>query len=194
MLECELPRAISDDAGAGAAGGEEVLVSWAWAESATAEMPLSSELLLSESRVTRFAASPRPRVLRVQPAAGLSLGGFEVEVHGEGFLPKAQLTCRFGAVGGAASVPAAFVSSALVRCIAPAHVPGSVPLEVSNNGLEFSDGGHTVEFVTGLEVDALWPTSGPSHGGTWVALIGRGFTAADGVEVPGSAVCRFGGV
>ena len=73
-----------------------------------------------------------PRYGTVSGADGGEAGG-SVRVHGSNFAPVArgQLVCQWGLRPPA---EATFVSSELVRCVAPPHPSGAVLVGVSNNG------------------------------------------------------------
>lgn len=68
-------------------------------------------------------------ITNLHPAGGPTHGRTAVTVTGTSFEPN--ITCRFGGVFQDAVT---FVSASLVECGAPPHVPGSVALELSNNG------------------------------------------------------------
>ena len=70
--------------------------------------------------VHAFHYHPQPAVFWVGPILGAA--GTEVAVHGENFPNVTTLTCRFGA----AAVPAHWLSSSLLTCLAPALPPGAL--------------------------------------------------------------------
>ena len=69
-----------------------------------------------------FDLLPEPMVSSIAPSSGAFTGGALVAVSGTGFANRTQdghrLSCRFGAAA-AATVPASFVSSTLVKCVVP---------------------------------------------------------------------------
>jgi hypothetical protein len=86
---------------------------------ALAELPSAAE----------FTFTWPPGFEALRPARGPARGGTPVRLHGHGFANAPGLICRFGGV----SVAAQWVSEAEVRCLAPAHTPGTVAVQVSVN-------------------------------------------------------------
>ena len=97
----------------------------------------------------------------------------------------AGLGCRFGdgvlneLTGEIEPVPALWVSASELRCVTPAHAPGSVSLALTaNGGADFSAGAQgeaTVRFVSQLALLSVSPASGPVTGGTMLTLRGTAF-------------------
>ncbi|MED6307675.1 MAG: IPT/TIG domain-containing protein, partial [Planctomycetota bacterium] len=91
----------------------------------------------SSSGVT-FTYLPAAAVSSVSPESGAAEGGTPVTVSGTGFSSAAAalgaLQCRFGST----VVPAALVSASTIVCNSTHATPGSVALEVSNNGRDFT--------------------------------------------------------
>jgi hypothetical protein len=132
----------------------------------------------------RYEFMGTPAVELVDPATAPASGGAEVTVWGFNFTNREGLSCAFGDV----VVPATYYSEREIRCRAPRRVPGSVVLEVSMNGEDFTVSGHTFLFMADASVVGIEPDSGPIVGGTIVRVMGNFF-------VPGSGlVCRFGDV
>lgn len=95
--------------------------------------------------------------------------------------------CRFGND----ATPARWVSSTLVRCSTPAHVPSRVPVAVSLNAVDFEGGGGSssafFEFKDPMQVLSVAPASGPLDGaGVPVAVHVAHVTNTS------SLACRFG--
>ena len=114
------------------------------------------------------------------------LGGEQiVRVHGSGFIERpGRLACRFSGVG---DVLATFVSPSEVHCRAPiATAAAAVTVEVSNDGVTFSDDGAVFAFREPVFVASISPEAGPETGGTVVVLHGSGFSRAF------AYACEFG--
>jgi hypothetical protein len=124
-----------------------------------------------------------PRLSKVAPSTGSSAGGTAVLVSGVGFsAAHGAIWCRFDEL---VVVAAEYVSAVAVTCRTPAHDLGAVGVEVSVDGVEWSNA--VVYTYTGfINVGELSPVSGPARGGTPVVVRGSGFLA-----VP-TLVCRFG--
>ena len=86
-----------------------------------------------------FAASPLEftyvsvSVSRLSPTLGPTAGSSTVTVTGSGFLSTA--TCLFGT---AASTAATYQTANMLLCRSPVNGAGSVAVEVSNNGVQYS--------------------------------------------------------
>jgi len=84
--------------------------------------------------VPKFGVLPKDPDIH---ASGPDDGGTETLVHGQNFMERLKTLCRFGTT----TVSAHVTEPSRVRCISPAHVDGVVPVEVSQNGLDYSVGG-----------------------------------------------------
>jgi hypothetical protein len=140
-----------------------------------------------------FIYQTEAAVASVAPQAGPVGGNTTVTVHGSGFLDAPTLRCRFGddAWEEAFVVPARFVSPDELECVSPAEPTGAgagaVPVEVTNNGVDYTFNG--VPFLTydPPRVHLVSPRRGLAQGGTLVSVTGSGFSS------PGDFLCRFGG-
>ena len=123
-----------------------------------------------------------PVVSGIWPTLGPPQGGTLVQVRGRNFVPSSQLRCIFGAE----LVPAEWLSSLHISCIAPSHRLGEFKLDVTNDGLSFAESvATTFEYSKLPQLSQIWPNNGPLSGGTMVTLHGDGF----GVNtIP---ACRF---
>lgn len=118
-------------------------------------------------------------VKEVQPAEVLETGQVPVLVRGSNFLNTSTLACRFGAV----SVRASFLAPWLVACTAPSHSAqprlqrevGFFPVEVSVNGLDYTDSGVMIEYIQATSeghFEQDWvPTASPN--GTFCTGLGN---------------------
>lgn len=128
-------------------------------------------------------------VLAITPSSGPWHGGTAVEVTGTGFVNSTGLSCLLSN----RRLPATFVDSGRLRCITSAIAASSrllsLPLEVSNNGIDFTNRSTArYSFVPALSIRHLWPTSGPVGGGTSVSVYGSGFSSGDN-----KVICIFRG-
>ena len=146
----------------------------------------------TDSRLN-FSYMPPVDVLQLEPELGPSSGGTKVLVRtkvravGEGFEPNGGSACRFGDL---APIPARWISEALLECTAPAHVSGSVALEVTANDQDYSASAVLFEYHADVAVHAVLPPHGPVGGGTVVSIEGERFSASAAAR--GLVGCRFG--
>ncbi|CAM9110992.1 unnamed protein product, partial [Choristocarpus tenellus] len=124
-------------------------------------------------------------VLGVSPELGSERGGTLVTVIGHNFIPSEELSCRFGAQ---LPVPAVFVNSETIQCVAPFSKlgPVSVSLTASNNLVEFSSTSALFEYHRAALPESFNPWAGPILGGTHVTVKGRDFHPSKRLA------CRFG--
>jgi hypothetical protein len=119
----------------------------------------------------------------MKPESGSLRGGTSVSIYGSEFYFSGVLACRFGVV----TVPASYVSKTETRCVSPAHAEGSITVEVSNNGVDFSSSGLEFQYKSAPVVQSVSPRSGPVTGGTLVTITGTHFDTA-------GMSCRFDSV
>ncbi|CAM9095296.1 unnamed protein product [Chrysoparadoxa australica] len=132
-----------------------------------------------------FMFAEGPIITSLEPASGPLLGGNSVVVRGQSFVDAGQdgLGCKFGDT----LVMAQLLSDTAVLCIAPAaEVAGTVAVEVTLNGLEFSASGMLFEYYEDPVVSELLPSSGAVSGGTGITVKGSGFRSSPNLAV------RFG--
>lgn len=128
-------------------------------------------------------------VRAITPSSGPWHGGTVVEVTGTGFVNSTGLSCLLAN----RRLPATFVDIGRLRCTTPAIAASSpllsLPLEVSNNGIDFTNRSSAqYSFVPALSIRHLWPTNGPVGGGTSVSVYGSGFLSGDS-----KVLCIFSG-
>ena len=102
----------------------------------------------------------------VQTAGGASRR--VLRVTGKHFVQSAALRCSLGH-------EARYVSSSLVRCHVDSKADkGNATVEVSNNGQDYSNNGfaYALSSSGSWRALALYPSSGPSQGGTMVTVSG----------------------
>lgn len=148
--------------------------------------------------------TPTKKFVNFVPTMELSLvipehvdeqGEHDVLLGGTKFPDVPGLACRFG---GRASntVPALWLRSTAVRCVAPPLSPGAVLVEVTFNGVDFVASPQMLTVDTSLTVSSITPLAGPISGGTEVTITGTGFgvdTAIGGSGSTGTLFsCLFG--
>lgn len=177
-------------------GPVETLVPGTWVDSTTLScispphMPGMVPLRLSMNRQQfvetglSFEYLLQSTVLGIMPSSGPQHGGTLVEVTGAAFVNSTSLSCRVGS----RSLPAVFIDIEHLHCITPPSASSSsLSLEVSNNGVDYTNSAVTFRFVPALSIRHLWPTSGPITGGTKVVVYGSGFSGGTNI------FCIFGG-
>ena len=106
------------------------------------------------------------------PLSGPSRGNFSVIINGGAFQNSTDLNCRFGSE----VVPATFVTSMQIQCLAPHRPSGIHRLSVSTNGQDFLSDIGAIHFYDEIKISELIPTSGPStNAGTTVRIYGSSF-------------------
>ena len=142
----------------------------------------ASEGGFSTSKV-EFAYQPAAVVFSVQPASGPTAGVGVVKIVGDHLLGEAM--CGFGSSDPAS---AHMVSSAMVKCEAPARAPGVAGVEIGtgDEGLQFSSSGLVYEYADEAMTVGIVPREGPQSGGTIVRL------ALTTVDTSVVSACRFG--
>ena len=127
-----------------------------------------------------------PDIFSLSPPQGVELGGYEVTVTGSGFLATPHLACRFHST----IVQATMVSSSVITCAAPAHTPMPVCVDVTLNGVDFSDCSAKFTYSAAATMHSLYPAAGPVGGGTEVTITGTNFEAL--LRPDAVAYCSFG--
>ena len=124
-----------------------------------------------------FAYYAPPRIIDIYPQHLSTKAGSLVTVMGSGFMASrlGEMRCAFERI----HVPATVVSPEKLLCPAPAgsHF-GAVGVEISNNGHDYTQRGHRVQFVV-LQLSQVLPATGPIVGGTQVTVSGSGFVNWD---------------
>ena len=122
-----------------------------------------------------------PSVKKMIPSTGQASGGVVVIVQGFNFTNTVELACKFGDV----HVNGQWFSMTEIRCLTPRHIPATVYVEVSNNGIDWSESGIDFTFQADASVSSLYPTHGPERGMTLVTVYGNHFVNSH------SLGCRF---
>jgi hypothetical protein len=127
----------------------------------------------------------------VVPAAGSTVGGYQVDLIGAGFLNDVEV--YFGESLAVASL----IDANTLRVTAPAGAAGLVDVRVEAAGRlgDVLAGGFLYVAPEGVEgIDAVLPAVGPTAGGNLVTIAGRGLADADVVRFgPSTATIRSAG-
>ena len=110
---------------------------------------------LSFSNTLNFTYHEDASVFSLSPSQTLLTGQLPIFVRGAHFRDTPSLRCSFSEVVGVRSVRAVFLSTSLIMCPSPSQIlqgssDGSslvVPLEVTNNGLDFTNSGNEFVFL-----------------------------------------------
>ena len=155
-------------------------------------------LLTSLSAATAYGVWPfeyqaAATVVSVTPSSGPAAGGTNVMLVGTHFSSRAAtlsyLRCRFNLT----SAVAHFVNDSVVQCTSPAQsgdlgslsMASVVPVEMSNNQVDFTASGVNFEYRAEVQILSVGPATGPASGGSLVTVEGEHFVA-------GETNCRFG--
>lgn len=137
--------------------------------SANGQEPFSEDSLL-------FQAYQSIHVKAVIPPRGSVSGKLPVHVYGSGFSQRAAqlnyMRCRFGNVSSVAFLQP---SGSEIVCQLPQGKPGFVPVEVTNNLLDYSRASAVTFEYTAVALHSAVPDNGPAVGSTAVTIFGTGF-------------------
>ncbi len=153
-------------------------------------------------------------VTSISPSFGFEYGTTELIVTGSGFLPSTGLLgCVFAFDASllheatasddheqpTLMVPAKWLSSQTLSCIAPPSVPGKAFLSVTmNGGVNVLPGTVPYQYHPQVFVStSSFPSFGPIGGGTTVYLEGQGLWVVENNRspiLPPKCMCRFGSV
>jgi hypothetical protein len=123
---------------------------------------------------------PRPTVTSVAPNSGPTRGGTRVTITGTSFTGAPQVS-----FGGSAATNVVVVNATTITAITPAHAAGTVNVRVTTPG-GTGTGAALFTYVTpSPTVTSVAPPTGPTAGGTPVAIIGTNLTGATAVTFGG---------
>ena len=120
-----------------------------------------------------------PTPSSVSPTCGPTRGSTTVTISGTGFV--SGVTVDFG---GKPTTNVTFVSSTTLKGETPAHAEGAVDVVVTNPGGE--SGTLLDGYTYGLTFGSVLPASGPTEGGTTVAISGTCFVSGTTVTFDGT--------
>jgi hypothetical protein len=124
-----------------------------------------------------------PIVTSVSPNSGPTAGGTSVTITGTGFTGATSVD-----FGGTAAASFAVNSDTSIMAVSPAEAAGTVDVTVTApGGTSATSGADQFTFVPPPAITAINPNTGPTSGGTSVAITGTGFTGATGVTFGGVA-------
>lgn len=111
-------------------------------------------------------------VSSLTPTSGFKSGGTAVTISGTGFKDYPWLSCRFGTT--VYPVLAQFRTSSSIVCVSPPQDSiGGVVVEVSTNGLDWTQSGLQFVYKANAFISALNPLYGTTAGGTLVTITGK---------------------
>jgi hypothetical protein len=161
---------------------------------------LTLDLVLGEVDVTfsdsRFLVYSTPIMRDLRPASAHERGGSIVAIHGSGFKNTNAAFCRFGSHdlengGTHTTVRATWLAESLLECVVPpARGLGTVSVDVTVNGNDYTTSGLRLSYTTQTVIISAWPLSGPAGGGALVFFSGTGFASQRNASEP--PVCIFG--
>jgi len=121
-----------------------------------------------------LALAPRPSVISVSPRIGSALGGEQIDVEGANFIvPTGSPDTGTQILMGGQPITTNVVSSTQLLGLSDGHDPGDVALSVSTGNAATPAG--TFTFVAPAVVRLVNPATGPTAGGTPVAVVGDNF-------------------
>lgn len=136
-----------------------------------------------QSRGRQFHYYEEIKISTVIPELAQTSGNTTINIFGGLFHSGEGLLCLFGGI----PTPAAFISSTQIRCQTPPHAIGTYPLEISQNGQDFTRSMRAFEFYHPTRVQSIHPTCGPAkQAGTKVNVQGDNFVNSTSLR------CRFG--
>jgi hypothetical protein len=130
-----------------------------------------------------FSYEAPASVQSVNPTYGPLNGGITVIVVGEGFKATGvNLLCRFGEN---VTTFARYITPTKVSCVLPPGQVGIIAVEVTTNGEEYSADGVQFSYRQSAIVHTVFPTIGPTTGGTQIVVRGEHFSNM------GNLTCKF---
>eukprot|EP00164_Ancoracysta_twista_P001218 GFYU01001597.1.p1 GENE.GFYU01001597.1~~GFYU01001597.1.p1 ORF type:complete len:2276 (-),score=442.42 GFYU01001597.1:56-6250(-) len=94
------------------------------------------------SRGLLLQALPRSNLTFISPSKSLNIAEVPIFIGGQNFFKSASLKCKFGHK----EVPATFVSSMTIVCVSPVNVEGYYPIEIANNGRDYTQDGLAYQY------------------------------------------------
>ena len=106
-----------------------------------------------------FKYTLSPLVRDISPVGGPEQGGSAVIVTGNNFIDSVHLKCKFGST----LTEARWLSHQSIECLTPASHAQHVSVQVTTNGLRFSNGNIMFEYRAAMELTYLYPTFGSRY-------------------------------
>jgi hypothetical protein len=130
-----------------------------------------------------YTTPASPTLTAVAPSSGPAAGGTAITLTGTNFAAGATVT-----VGGTAATSVVVSSSTRITAVTPAGTAGARDVRVTlAGGLSATLTGGFTYVAPAPTLTAIAPVSGPSAGGTAIALTGTNFSAGATVTVGGAA-------
>ena len=136
------------------------------------ELTVNARDFTSSEALYTYEKAARSYVSALTPSFGSSQGGASVTLVGAGFVPRADLRCRFGGE----SAPGMYVSSDMVSCYVPGSMGGAHFTSVTLDGASAS-AESLYAYREDPRVDMVTPKVGASSGGSVVHVSGRELAA-----------------
>ena len=111
------------------------------------------------------------------------MGGAVITVSGGPFDRDVPYGCKIGTLGHVAGF---LLSPSQTACVLPSHVPGFVPLYVTQNWHDVSEAAVTFQYREPAVVDAVMPAHGLTQGGDLITVTGAHFKQGE------QPYCRMG--
>ena len=135
------------------------------------------------STVAEYEYEAPLRANALVPSVGPVQGGTMVTVMGEGFSNSKGVWCKFGDYLLARGE---WIDASSVACLTPESDVGNRTLEVSVNGVDYTQDSLLLSFVPRLSISGIIPSLGPVEGGTSVTFTGWSLDQYEDLH------CRFG--
>jgi len=132
----------------------------------------------------RYVVRLMARIDRLEPSSGAARGASLITVHGSNFLDTDRLACRFGSSKVSLG---SWLSSSKVSCVVPSGFISNVTVELSNNGVDFTENGAQFLYVRIPQLLKILPSKGLTLGGLLVTVSGKGLDS----EANASWICKF---
>lgn len=130
---------------------------------------LTGDFLTTLHTMAKFELEQPSVLFAINPVSGVYDETTEVSVSGSGFLPSADLMCRFGQV----DTPAVFVNSSYLLCSAPPQKRDRVKVSTSLRGDISSLNSVIFRYNMESVILRVLPSQGSLYGGTVVKIVGN---------------------
>jgi len=111
------------------------------------------------------------QIEELRPNRGFSSGGQVVRIYGQGWeIGNINIIAKFGEI----LVPTRIISSIILECIAPPHSPGPVTVEISHDGVNFTNNQIIFTYVN---LDSVWESAS-------IAVCGLSPVSQESCKVP----------
>ncbi|CEF98066.1 Immunoglobulin-like fold [Ostreococcus tauri] len=138
---------------------------------------------------------------KISPTLGPDAGTSpKVSITGAGFSDGSPLGCKFGTIGPTSVL---YVHEREIKCAAPGHALGEVPVQISTNGRDYTSGLTYTYVYAPSHFDSISPAIWPTHVPSTTTLYGKGMdsqmenlcgpfnTSTRGLSTDTSTVCSW---